>query len=66
MRIYQVTQHNEWCCPGMLITVNSQNKIVGIQQNPENRATYSEPEEDDDWGEFNPQDYKDCKEVIKE
>jgi hypothetical protein len=47
----------------MLITVNSQNKIVGIQQNPKNSATYSEPEEDEDWGEFNPQDYKDCKEV---
>ena len=64
MKTYQVTQHNEWCCPGMLVMVNSHNKIVGIQQNPENGATYSEPEDEDkDWGEFNPQDYKEVKEV---
>jgi len=63
MKVYQVMNHNEWCCPGMLVYVDSDNNIVATQCNPENTMTYNSKGEDEDWGLFNPDDYKEVKEV---
>ena len=55
---YQVIQHNEWCCPGMLIFVDERQNIVGQQQNPDNALTQQWAEDDEDWGIFDPSNYK--------
>ena len=63
MVVYQVIQHNEWCCPGMLVFVDDNGNIFANQTNPENGLTYQSKEDHEDWGKFDPADYKEVKEV---
>jgi hypothetical protein len=34
--VYSTIQHNEWACPGSLVTVNENNEVIWTQQNPDN------------------------------
>lgn len=63
MKTYAITQHLEWCCPGMLIFVDNSGNVIGQQQNPDNDLTQSWSEDGEDWGMFNPADYKEVREV---
>jgi hypothetical protein len=57
---YQVTQKNEWACPGMLIFVYD-GRMIGRQINPNNALTQEFAEDEEDWGEFNPSEYAEVK-----
>ena len=63
MKTYQVTQQLSWACPNMLIFVNDDNHVIGHQTNPDNALTQQWAEDGEDWGLFNPSEYKECKEV---
>jgi len=54
MQIYQVEQHLNWACPGMLLFVEN-GHIIGRQLNPNNGGTYEYIDEDDLV--FDPEDY---------
>ena len=63
MTIYQVTQNNTWACPGMLVEVDDNNEVVSIQQNPDNASTITYPEDGQTFGQFDPTEYKEVKQV---
>lgn len=51
---YQVIQRLEWSCPGMVVYVNEEGVITGIQANPDNSLTYQDADGDEY---FNASDY---------
>lgn len=57
MKTYQITQKLNWCCPEMLIFIDDDNKIIGNQQNPTNALTQNWAEDNEDWGDFDPDAY---------
>ncbi len=51
-RLYQVLQHDEWACPGMLvwtISYGGNEWITATQQNPDNGMTYQGLKEEDEY-----------------
>lgn len=66
LKMYQVIQYPEWSCPGMIYFVDENNKVVGNQQNPNNDLTQSWAEDGEDWGEFDPAEFKECVEIKRE
>ena len=56
MKTYKVTQKLQWCCPDMLVFVDTNNKVIGIQPNPDNTLTQQWAEQN--YGDFNPTEYE--------
>jgi hypothetical protein len=59
IKLYSVTQHNTWCNPGMWIATNNLNKVIWIQQNPQNGLTRTYFDEDRQV--FDPNEYLEVK-----